>query len=272
MSNHIIVRNRHFQTKAAGIRASVDVEPIAVALYTSLSATFPLGESFFVRSVAYYAKDIPSQLKREVEAFIRQEANHSREHAHFNKGVGEAGLPIDKATDYADGQLGALEKRPPLTRLAVTTGLEHFTSVFAQIILRDPRHLAYCDPDAKALWQWHALEEIEHKAVAFDVFNHVTAHWSPVKRWLFRSAIMVETMARLGFVVWRGIGDVLVSEGQATPGWRLRVMRYLLVSPGLLGAMSAMIARYFLPGFHPNHIDEGDLLATTRAAMDTLRA
>jgi uncharacterized protein len=270
MSNHIIVRNRRFQAKSEGTRASVNAEPIAVALYTSLSATFPLGETFFVRSVAHYAKQLPTKLKIEVDAFVRQEANHSREHARFNKDVGEAGLPIEKATGYADEQLSAFERRPPATRLAVTIGLEHFTSVFAQIILKDQRHLAYCDPQAKALWQWHALEEIEHKAVAFDVFNHVTAHWSSAWRWLFRSGVMIETMMRLGFVVWRGIGDVLVSEGQATLGWRLRVLHYLLVSPGLLSAMAAMIARYFVPGFHPNHIDDGDLLATTRTAMDAI--
>jgi uncharacterized protein len=264
MSTNIIVRNRHFNTKAQDLRQTVNEQPIAIALYTSLSATFPLGEAFFVRSVAQFAKDIPATLKIDVDAFVRQEALHSREHAKFNDVVATAGLPIENATRYACKQLNELEKCPPIKRLAVTIGLEHFTAVFAHVVLSDPRHLSYCDPESLALWQWHAVEEIEHKAVAMDVFNHVTAAWSPVRRWIFRCGVMIETMARLAFVVWNGIADVMAVEGHKKAGWQLTVLSYLFAKPGLISAMGLQVARYFVPGFHPNDSDESQLLAQAR--------
>ncbi len=268
MSKTIIVRNRRFHTTQQGTRNSTSIEPIAVALYTSLSATFPLGEAFFVRSVAYYSKDIPAELKTEVDAFIRQEALHSREHVSFNQIANAAGLPVEQSTQNARRQIDALERSEPLKRLAVTVALEHFTSVFAQVLLRDPRHLAYCEPQARALWQWHAVEEIEHKAVAMDVFNHVTARWSPLRRWAFRCGVMIETMARLGFVTWLGIANTLKVEGLNTSGWRLAVLCYLFIAPGILTAMSGQLFRYFMPGFHPNNSDESELLADARLILD----
>jgi uncharacterized protein len=268
VSNHIIVRNRQFKTTPAGARHSTDENPIALAFYASLSATFPLGEAFFVRSVAQYAKQIPADLKIEVEAFVRQEALHSREHSHFNNSIGEAGLPMEAVTARAGAQLAILETRADINRLASTVALEHFTSVFAQELLADPRHLAYCDPVSRALWQWHAVEEIEHKAVAMDVFNHVTADWSSLKRWLCRCGAMADAIVRLSFVAWFGMAGMLDQEGYKTAGWRARVLHYLFVGPGLLTAMSGQIARFFLPGFHPNQTDEGQLLTQARAALE----
>jgi uncharacterized protein len=270
MSSHIIVRNRQFKTTSQGARESTDANPIALAFYASLSATFPMGEAFFVRSVAQFSKQVPKELKTEVDAFVRQEAHHSREHAHFNASIGEAGLPIGDVTESAARQIANLDGRAPIDRLATTVALEHFTSVFAQELLADPRHLAYCDPASKALWQWHAVEEIEHKAVAIDVFNHITKDWSPVQRWLCRSGAMVDAIIRLAHVVWFGIATMLKQEGQDTKGWQGRVMAYLFLQPGLLTTMSWQIARFFLPGFHPNQTDEGQLLAHARASLEPL--
>jgi uncharacterized protein len=272
MSNHIIVRNRRFNNTAENARKSAGAEPIALALYTSLSATFPLGEAFFVRSVVHYSRDIPSVMKADVDAFVRQEALHSREHAVYNDVVKSAGIPVEIATEKARTQLDILERREPIERLAVTAGLEHFTSVFANIILNDPRHLAYCDDEARAMWHWHAVEEIEHKAVAMDVFNLMTAKWSPLKRYIFRCGVMVETMARLAYVVWGGIAETLRVEGRATRGWRLKVLAYLLAQPGLFTAMSGHVLRYFKPGFHPNDTDETELLAETRQWLEPAAA
>jgi len=34
--------------------------------------------------------------------------------------------------------------------------------------------LNFADPTSRELWRWHSLEEMEHKAIAFDVFNQVS--------------------------------------------------------------------------------------------------
>lgn len=267
MSSRIIVRNRTFKTTPDGARQSTQADPMALAFYASLSATFPLGEAFFVRSVAQFAKQVPPALKTEVEAFVRQESHHSREHAHFNTSIGEAGLPIGAVTAHAAREIAKLDLRAPINRLAATVALEHFTSVFAQELLSDPRHLAYCDPQARALWHWHAIEEIEHKAVAMDVFNHMTAKWSPIRRWLCLAGAMSHVVFTLALVVWSGVNAFLASENKRTSGWQLRFLKYLFVTPGLITSMSGHIARFFVPGFHPDQSNETELLVAARAAL-----
>lgn len=272
MSKTIIVRNIHFKTDAESSRRSLKVDPIGVAFYAALSSAFPYGEAFFVRSVAQFAKQVPPELRVEVEAFVRQEALHSREHVKFNDGIADAGMPIEALIKRSSKQLDVADLRSPVNRLATTVALEHFTATFAEKILADPRHLAHFDGDDLALWQWHAIEEIEHKAVAFDVFNHMTKDWSPVRRYLCRTGATLDAMARLAYAVWFGSGDVLASQNLKTSGWRLRLVNFLFAKPGLLSAMTPQLIAFFMPGFHPNQIDESDLLARAKLVLEPIGA
>jgi uncharacterized protein len=267
MSKTITVRNLFFKTDRESTLKSFAVDPIGVAFYAALSSAFPHGENFFVRSVAQFAKQVPPALKVDVEAFIKQEALHSREHVKFNDGIGQAGIPIEAMIQRANGHLDKADERGPINRLATTVALEHFTSIFAQKVLSDPRHLAHYDGEDLALWQWHAIEEIEHKAVAFDVFNHVSAQWSPLKRYLCRTGAMIDSMTRLAVVMWTSSGDVLASQGAKTQGWQTRLLAFLFVKPGLLTAMLPALIGFFVPGFHPNHNDENALLDRAKTAL-----
>jgi uncharacterized protein len=268
MSKTITVRNLSFHTNAKSTQKSFTVDPIGVAFYAALSAAFPHGENFFVRSVAQFAKQVPPSLKADVEAFIKQEALHSREHVKFNIGIGDAGMPIDTMIQRANRHLDIADARGPLNRLATTVALEHFTSVFAEKILSDPRHLAHYDGEDLALWQWHAIEEIEHKAVAFDVFAHISSQWSPLKRYLCRTGAMFDAMTRLAGVIWVSSSDVLASQGLKTAGWQARLIGFLFLRPGLLSAMTPALLAFFVPGFHPNQKDESALLNQAKAALE----
>jgi uncharacterized protein len=272
MSKTIIVRNLSFKTNAAGTKRSFEIDPIGVAFYAALSAAFPHGEAFFVRSVAQFSKQVPPELKTEVDAFVRQEALHSREHVTFNIAIGEAGMPIEAMIARSTKQLMGAETRGPLNRLATTVALEHFTSIFAEKVLSDPRHLAHYSGEDLALWQWHAVEEIEHKAVAMDVFNHMTAQWSPIRRYLCRTGAMVDAMVRLAYSMWFGSGDVLASQGLRTSGWRMRLLSFLFAKPGLLTAMTPNLIAFFVPGFHPNQKDESALLEIAKGALESAPA
>ena len=54
----------------------------------------------------------------------------------------------------------------------MTAALEHFTATLAEMILSDPEARdMFGDETVKNLFLWHALEEAEHKAVAFDVYK-----------------------------------------------------------------------------------------------------
>src|SRR5690606_7714502 len=112
--------------------------------------------------------------------FIVQEANHTREHLALNRIAADAGYDMAGIDRRVEELLEMTRGRPPIVDLASTMALEHYTAMMAHEFLARPEHFAGADPDVAALWRWHAVEEIEHKAVAYDTWLHATRGWS---RW-----------------------------------------------------------------------------------------
>src|SRR3954454_469433 len=142
----------------------------------SLSAVFPDGEDFFVRSVRNFRDQISDpELKRQVGGFIGQEAMHGREHRVFNDRLDELGYPTKIAERFTKKGLEIRERiMSPKSNLAATAALEHFTATLAELVLTNPDVRAmFGHEEVKNLFLWHALEESEHKAVAFDVYKAV---------------------------------------------------------------------------------------------------
>src|SRR3954464_790000 len=139
-----------------------------------LSAMFPEGEDFFVRSVRRYADAVTDpELKEQVAGFIGQETTHGREHRALNEQLHEMGYPTRRVDRMVKFGLGMYERRlPGLTCLAITAALEHYTAALAETLLTDERAQALLgETEVRSMLLWHALEESEHKAVAFDVFR-----------------------------------------------------------------------------------------------------
>ena len=179
----ITPRDRRFAREQKPGRWWNGGDPVGTAVYNALSATFPKGEAFFVESVRAFRNDAPPKLAEEIKAFTTQEAIHSREHDMFNKAALEAGYDLKPLEDRVEWRLGIIRSRPPIAGLAATMALEHFTAILAHELLDDPRHLGRAEAEAAALWRWHAIEEIEHKGVAYDTWLHATRHWPRSKRW-----------------------------------------------------------------------------------------
>ncbi len=58
--------------------------------------------------------------------------------------------------------------------LTATTALEHFTATIAsQLLVNTYIQELMTDKTMSTMWYWHAIEENEHKAVAFDVYEGV---------------------------------------------------------------------------------------------------
>src|SRR3954466_3948863 len=102
-----------------------------------LSAVFPDGEDFFVRSVRQYRDQITDpELKRQVAGFIGQEAMHGREHRAFNDRLAELGYPTKRFERFTKKGLEMRERiAPPASNLAATAALEHFTATLAELVL-----------------------------------------------------------------------------------------------------------------------------------------
>jgi len=262
----MVVRNIKVGRDAGvGQRWYLNDDPVATTFYSALSITFPLGERFFIESVRPYRGEASATLKREITDFIRQEALHTREHAAFNAHVSELGYTIEAATARTALEIGRFDDRSPMRRLGLTIALEHLTALLAHELLASPHHLAGAPDSVQRLWRWHALEEIEHKAVAFDTFLHVTRGWSPLRRWLFRAFALLEATWLFAKVLRLNMADLFAQDGLAAAKMSRLTLGYLFGSHGIVRAMRPGWTHWFRPGFHPWQHDDRALIAPVAA-------
>jgi uncharacterized protein len=252
----IVVRDMRFGRNARSKRGWLGGDLVASAWFNALSNTFPRGEAFFIEAVKAHREGVPPELDREIRGFIQQEVNHSREHLAFNRAVIEAGYDVSRIDERVVYMLELARERPVILNLAATMALEHFTAMLAHLLLAEPAFLAGADPEQAAMWRWHAVEEIEHKAVAYDTWLHATRNWSRWKRWKVKALMML--LVSRTFIAHRikDTLDLLAQDG--VTGWRARwrVMVYLFGEPGMVRRIFPAWLSYFLPGFHPwNHDD-----------------
>ena len=143
------------------------------AYFTVLSSTFPPGEQEFIDSVRHYMDEIEDpELKAQVKGFIGQEAAHRHQHHQVNKVFDELGLNATRLEKHLGKHIAIQRKRHhPKTLLAATVGMEHITAIMANHLLNHPELLDPMPEVMRELMLWHAVEEIEHKSVAFDVYQ-----------------------------------------------------------------------------------------------------
>lgn len=247
----ITPRNLKFNRAAKGTRWWNGGDPVATAFFNALSATFPQGEAFFIETVRRYRDQADGPLKEQISAFVQQEVLHTREHVVFNKLIEDAGYDTKAMDDYTRHRLTIARSRHPVAQLAMTVALEHFTAMMANALLNDPKHLQDAPEDIQKLWQWHAIEEIEHKAVAFDTYVAATRSVSAWRRWNVRARVMLF----VSFLFWRStfrhMRDFFQQDGINTVSTWLKVARYLLVKPGIMRQLFLPYLSFYRPSFHP---------------------
>ncbi|WP_324828008.1 metal-dependent hydrolase [Qipengyuania zhejiangensis] len=235
-------------------------EPFGTAWHNALSATFPRGEAFFIEAVKAHREGAEPKLEAEIRAFVKQEINHTREHIAFNRLAESHGYDI-KAIDKRVGEMLALTKdRPVIVNLAATMALEHYTAMMAYEFLANPKHFKDADPEVRKMWEWHSVEEIEHKGVAFDTWNHATRDWKPFRRWKLRSLMMLIVSFNFFRNRWSDTLELLAQDG--ITGWKAKwgLFKYLTVSPGVVRRIFPAWLAYFKPGFHPWDHDDRELI------------
>ncbi|OBK88705.1 metal-dependent hydrolase [Mycolicibacter heraklionensis] len=230
-----------------------------------LSAVFPEGEDFFIRSVRRYADQITDpDLKDQVKGFIGQEVTHGREHRALNERLHEMGYPTRRIDRLVNRRQKVIERRfSPLTCLAITAALEHFTAVFAETLLSDERAQALLGTtEVRSMLLWHAIEESEHRSVAFDVYRAVGG--DETRR--------IRTMRIIRFtfplaVVTNTIISLFADRAAYHPVRLVRSFAALRHSPFLTRAVFRRLGEYLRPGFHPDDHDNAALLEQWEAAL-----
>ena len=231
----------------------------------ALSAVFPDGEDYFVRSVRHFRDQVTDpDFKRQVAGFIGQESIHGREHRALNDRLGELGYPT-KAFERLTKKGLALRWKvaPPKANLAATAALEHFTATLAELVLTNEEvreHFGH--PAVRDLFVWHALEESEHKAVAFDVYKAVGG--------TERTRVWTMKAMRIGFVLGMGlqIGVSLLGDRDTyRPGVLFRSLNRVRRSPLFSMDLWRQLKDYDRPDFHPDDRDTTELVTLWRETL-----
>ncbi|QPC99607.1 metal-dependent hydrolase [Qipengyuania soli] len=235
-------------------------EPFGTAWHNALSATFPRGEAFFIEAVKAHRDGADPKLAAEIRAFVKQEINHTREHVAFNRLAEEHGYDI-KAIDQRVAEMLALTKdRPVIVNLAATMALEHYTAMMAYEFLANPKHFKDADEEVRKMWEWHSIEEIEHKGVAYDTYLHATRDWSPWRRYKLRSLMMLIVSFNFFRNRWNDTLELLAQDGITGRKAKWGLFKYLTVSPGVVRRIFPAWLSYFKPGFHPWDHDDRALI------------
>ncbi|MEN8281777.1 metal-dependent hydrolase [Acinetobacter gerneri] len=249
---------------------------------TALSALFPDGEKLFidsVRAVRYHPaiKDNEA-LQKEISAFIGQEAMHTQEHVNFNfsaqkyghdvgKFERETGVVIQTARKAFAKLVKPFGMTQEMVDLTATTALEHFTATIASQLLTN-KHIQelMTDPTMSYMWYWHAVEENEHKAVAFDVYESIFG--KGVKAYALRSSALVMAMTLIFLVQSSFVIRLLKEDGKLNLKELGTIYKYAYSpSKGIIAGMTKEMLAYFKPNFHPNDLDTVSLLETWKAKL-----
>ncbi|MDF2696663.1 MAG: hypothetical protein K0S65_5046 [Labilithrix sp.] len=246
----------------------------ATQLSNGVNLLFPAGERFFIRSVRHYLDRLSPDLAAQVKGFFGQEGRHAQAHERLFETLRLQGFDIDTLLErYENLAFAKIEKAaPPPLRLAVTVALEHFTAILAEDALSSDV-LAEAAPEIRRLLEWHAVEELEHKAVAFDVLSHVAPSYA-----LRMAGMVLATLTLAGFWIW-ATGELLRQDGSSLMEARkeLAELRAAAAKRGGAHVMDPIgtrvfwrgIREYLKPGFHPMDRDHSELIA---AALKRLAA
>jgi predicted metal-dependent hydrolase len=230
-----------------------------------LSAMFPEGEDFFVRAVRNHAEHVTDpELKQQVAGFTGQEVTHGREHRALNERLQEMGYPTRRVDRWVRAGLERNERIfPAKVQLAMTAALEHYTAALAETLLTDPRAQELLgETEVRSMLLWHALEESEHKAVAFDVFQVAVGD----ERLRIRTMRFV-TAAFIGNVLFHTVLSMLADRATYNPRRLAASLAELRHSPFLSREVVRRIRAYNKVGFHPDDNDNTDLVAHWRAEL-----
>ena len=245
---------------------------VATHVANGLNLLFPAGERFFVRSVRQFLDRIDDpKLREDIKGFSGQEGLHAYAHERYFEALEQQGYNVRAFLDpYEKFAFGIAEHAfPAEMRLSVTAACEHFTATMATHALKRyaDGKLLLEEPTMRALFLWHAVEEIEHRSVAFDVLRAVNPSYAlRVAGFALASSLL--------FGLWTTAALTLIAQDKAPPRKILKAMRARRAAQRKNGGGPAdfrkAIREYLRPDFHPAQDTHCDALARRYAAEAAL--
>lgn len=227
-------------------------DPFKTRFFDAMSTLFPEGERFFIACVRDYKDQITDPAHKQVLLdFARQEAQHTKVHNAFNLRLSRQGIKVDKILANQRRNLFeiARKKMSKGHTLAITAASEHITALMAHTFVEHKHHFADADPRVRAMYVWHAIEEVEHKGVAFDVMQDVAKVGYGLRVW----ALIIVSF-QFPMFVFQILNHMLKVDGYTRLqrwGIWLKGLWWLYKPGGLMGPLLRPYLAWYKPGFHP---------------------
>lgn len=227
-------------------------DPFRTRMFDALSLTFPDGERYFIESVRLFKEQITDpDLKNRVADFIRQEAQHGIAHEKMNQVMRDQGMPVDQFIQMLNKIFKfELSKRSPQYNIAMTAAAEHLTALMAETFYSQKKTLKDAHPYVRSLLAWHAIEEMEHRDVAFDVMKQV----GNVPESTRKFALAFTTFMMLNFTIYRA--NIMLKYDGFSRLERIKMtvkgLPWFLGKNGMLTTMKSQYLDWFKPDFHPS--------------------
>lgn len=256
-------------------------------LINGIHMLLPAGELWFCR---VYNKALPyindPELYKEVKGFIHQEGSHAQAHKHGEVWLRDNGFDTQAYLSRVNWLFETLLNDQPLKkswlmpkklekhwlilRVGIIAAIEHFTGLLGDWCMNSTSW-DDGDPVIADLFRWHLAEEVEHRTVAFDLYEHLCDSESGF--YVSRQAIMALVFPLFVYFL-ADAGRSLAAQDQHPDGTRLgraSVLRMVLElekagrhsdNVPTFSFLLERTLRWIAPSFHP--ISEGD----TQQALD----
>jgi hypothetical protein len=231
----------------------LDGDAYRTHFFNALSMGFPIGEQMFIDALRAAADCVEPEMADAIRDFVGQEASHRFVHIQYNAQLTGQGFDYTIEKSLAD-RVALVSRLDIKSRVAITAALEHYTAVLADGLLRYPEWMDGADPQLRLLWNWHAVEETEHKAVAFDVYREIGGGYARRVLWFVHVSLLfwLDTFRQTAYNLkhdgslwrwstWRSAGRMWF--GRHGFAWHF-------LRPAL---------QYLKPGFHPWQHDNREL-------------
>jgi len=224
-------------------------DPALSQLINGTSILLPYMEPFIIDAIRQASKLITDpDLRQEAKAWIGQESQHFMQHRRFNEVLVANGYPqLRKREKEIEHEYEELRKRPLKYQVAYTAGFETLALATAHTIIADRAHLFRgADPAVASMWLWHVVEEIEHKNLAFDVYQHVYGdYWYRVYG-MFAALLHLFQMVRGSYMVLLKADGLW---GKWKTHWAIKKFTFRFFTSAMPG-----ILRHALPWHHPSRV------------------
>jgi predicted metal-dependent hydrolase len=222
-------------------------------LFNAMSMSFPIGEQFFIDSVRAAMPHIQDPvLLQQIRGFIGQEATHRHLHGQFNEQLFRQGLRY-VMEPWVQARIRGSRRVSLRSNLCVTMAYEHFTAILSDVVLGSA-HMEDAAEPLRTLWEWHAVEETEHKSVAFDAYQALGGgYWLRVSWYAYVWLLfLTDTLVQTTHNLYRD-GSLF----KLSTGWNM--LKYLFGRRGLVWSFMPQALSYFRPRFTPWERDNGEL-------------